>query len=124
VAGRTVALNESASAVLNGAGGATIQMRPDGPHERWMPTGASAKVQTAGAVNPPEAVCRVYVGAAPTDDNFVDSTASGSFGDSTDRVTGHVIARTAEPYIWGVWTGGEPGATATLTVTGTKVVYS
>lgn len=119
---RKVALNESASSVLDGTGAATVQMRPEGTNEYWYPETAHAKVLTAGAVNPPEATCRIYVGPSATDPYFVDSTGSGSFGDSTDRVSGHVVGRHQEPYVWGVWTGGEPGATATLNVVGSKVM--
>jgi len=39
--------------------------------------------------------------------------------DSTD-LTGYIIGRTQNPYIWAVLSGGEAGAQATMTVSGTK----
>lgn len=115
-------LSQSESATLDGSGNATIRQRPDGSHERWTLATVHNKVTGSGSPTAPEAVCRTYVGPSATDPYFVDATGSGSFGDSTDRVAGRIIGRTADPWVWSVWTGGEPGATATMIVTGTKTV--
>lgn len=114
-----MSLNEQLSVTLDGSGNGTVQLAPDGPREHWLPTLASVSVATP-ITN--EAQCKIYVGSKPTSDNFVDGTLSGSTGDSTDRVTGYDIARTAQPYIFAVWTGGDPGARATLVVNGTKEI--
>jgi hypothetical protein len=109
-------LNETSSVTLDGSGNGTVRLGPASPNERWMPTLASVKVATAAA----EATCRIYIGPKASDDSFVDGTFSGSSGDATDRVTGYVIARTRDPYIWAVWAGGDPAAEATLVISGTK----
>jgi hypothetical protein len=111
-------LNETGQVILDGAGNGTLRMYPDGSHEHWQPALASVKVATAIA----EAQCRIYAGPTPTDDNFIDGTLSGSTGDSTDRVSSYDIARTRTPYLWAVWTGGDPGAQATMVVNGTKTI--
>ncbi len=111
-------LNETGQVILDGSGNGTVRMRPDGPHEQWLPTLASVKCSTAAA----EASCKIYIGPKASDDNFVDGTLSGSTGDATDRVAGYVIARTRDPYIFAVWAGGDPGAQATIVVNGTKTI--
>ena len=114
----TFPLNESASVKLDGSGNGTLKMRPDSASIHWFPTVASVKVST----NVAEAQCRIYVGATATDPNFVDGTLNGSTGDSTDRVTGYEISATRDPYIWAVWTGGDPGAQGTMNLSGTKTI--
>ncbi len=31
-------LNETGQVILDGSGNGTVRMRPDGPHEQWLPT--------------------------------------------------------------------------------------
>lgn len=109
-------LNETAPVVLDGSGNGTVRLGPDGPHEHWYPTLVSVKCSTSAA----EAGCKIYAGPAATDANFVAGTLSGSTGDASDQVAGQEIAKTRTPYLWAVWEGGDPGATATLNVQGTK----
>jgi hypothetical protein len=61
----------------------------------------------------------LYAGSSATDDNFVDSTYDVS-NDSTDRVSGQQLV--LGQYVWAVWSGGTPGATAVLSVNGTQEV--
>jgi len=118
-----VPLNQAESTVLDGSGNGTIKMRPDGSHEYWSPTTASVIAPNpAGGVPASEAQCTIYVGPKAADQYFVDGTYSGSSGNVTDAVAGYVIGRHADPYIIAVWTGGDPGATATLRVQGTKQI--
>lgn len=110
-------LDVIAPVTLDGSGNGTARLTPDGPNEHWHPTIVSVKVST----NTLEAQCRIYSGPAPTDSWIVEGTLSGSTGDSTDHITGHEISRTrGDPAIWAVWTGGDPGGTATVRVIGTK----
>ena len=113
---RSVPLNVTVSVRLDGAGGGTAQAGPISAREVWHP--ASVHVQASSAVA--EAVCNIYIGDSPVQPNFMDGTFSGSSGDSSDRVSS--VPVTCSWYVWAVWTGGDPGATATLTVTGTKDV--
>lgn len=110
-------LNENADTALDGAGNGTLRMRPFGGGETWLPAAVSVKCST----NATEAQCKVYVGPTATDPYFLDSTLSGSTGDSTDRVKGLQVD-THGSYLWAVWTGGDPGAIATMTVTGHREV--
>lgn len=101
--------------VLDVSGNGTAQVGPIGAREVWHPENAHVSVQTP--VNN-EAQCKIYVGDRPIDSTFRDGTFSGSSGDSTDRVSSDVVK--VGQYIFAVWTGGDPGQTATLIVTGRK----
>jgi hypothetical protein len=114
----TVPLNESGFVTLDGSGNGTVRIGPDEPAARWSPTVASVSVTT----NVLEASAQIYAGPAPTQQYFVDATFTASSGDSTDRITGKVIARTQLPYLFAVFSGGDPGSQATLSVTGTKAI--
>lgn len=109
-------LNESGNVTLDQDGNGTVRMRPDEPATRWMPAVASVSCSSKTS----EAECKIYIGPNPSERYFVDGTVNGSSGDSSDRVSGSVISRTQMPYIWAVWAGGDPGAEATLVLTGTK----
>ena len=61
-----------------------------------------------------------FVGAEASSAYFAGGTTWGSTGDSGTAATGSVIAVGAQ--VFAQWTGGDPGATAFLTVTGTKTV--
>ena len=111
-------LNESASVKLDGSGNGTVKISPSSAKLHWFPTVASVKVST----NVAEAQCRIYVGPSATDPNFVDGTLNGSTGDSTDRVSGYEVNATRDPAIWAVWTGGDPGAQATMNLSGTATI--
>lgn len=111
-------LRESDYVTLDGSGNGTVRMAPDGSHEYWMPESVAVKVSTAVA----EAQCSVYIGPKIADEYFVDGTFSGSSGAGSDLVAGHEIGQLADPYIWAVWTGGDPGAQATLRVIGKKEI--
>lgn len=111
-------LNESASVTLDGSGNGTVRMRPLSAAEHWLPTLASVSVST----NSSEAQCRIYAGRAAIQACFVDGTLSGSTGDSTDRISGYDINASQQPYVFAVWTGGDPGAQGTLVLSGTKEI--
>ncbi len=111
---RQIRLSTKAYATLDGSGNGTASIGPLSPGEQWSDLTVSVSVAT----NAKEATCRIYGGAAATPGYFADGTTWGSTGDSTTnlgtvQVGGNVFA---------VWTGGDPGAKATMTVTGTKAV--
>lgn len=107
-------LYESATVTLVGGNG-TARVGPLTYRETWHPENAHVSANQ----NPTnQARCNVYVGDAATANNFRDATISGSSGDSTDRINADIVEK--GQYIWAVWTGGDNGAVATLTVTGTK----
>lgn len=113
---RTVPLNESIPVTLDINGNGTAQLGPDEPAAIWRPTTVHVTVNT----NVNEASANIYAGPSTSQQYFVDSTQTASSGDSSDRITGKVISRTQLRYVWAVFTGGDPGSTAVLNVTGTK----
>jgi hypothetical protein len=77
-------------------------------------------VSVSATSNTKEAACSIYVGASATAPYFIDATYAGSSGDSTDRGAAKTVR--VGQYVWAVWTGGDAGATATVTVNGTKEI--
>jgi hypothetical protein len=108
-------LNENGSVTLDGAGNGTLRMIPAGGSQTWLP----ATVSVSASSNTAEAQCKIYIGPSATDAYFVDGTLSGSTGDSTDAVAGYQ-ADTHGNSLWAVWSGGDAGAQATMTVHGTQ----
>jgi hypothetical protein len=111
---RTLPLTAKAYVTLDANGNGTASTGPLSSGEQW--SGLTAAVRVATNTN--EAIGSIYAGAAATPGYFAGATTWGSTGDSTTnlpvvKVGGNVFA---------VWTGGDPGQVATLTVTGTKQV--
>ncbi len=111
---RQFPLSVSATVTLNGAGAGTASTGPQFPREVWDVSVASVSVAT----NTAEAVCKVSQGAV-AGQTFVDGTTWGSTGDSTSNFSAPVYLGSR---VFAVWTGGDAGAVATLTVTGTRRV--
>jgi hypothetical protein len=109
-----VILNQDAQVKLDGSGDGTAKLTP-GMFEEWHPTVTSVKVATQVK----EAQCRIFYGTDTSDPNYVDGTLSGSTGDSTDRIPGIVRLPNS---ILARWTGGDAGATATISVLGDKKI--
>jgi hypothetical protein len=107
-------LNASASVVLNASGNGTASAGPGLPGVSWQPTSIAVSVSTSNS----EAQCNVYLGLSASAGSLLGATATGSTGDSAD----------CEQTVWpgqsliAVWTGGDPGATATMSVFGAKTV--
>lgn len=111
-------LNESDNVTLDANGNGTVRLKPDSASMRWYPSVASVKCSTANS----EAQCSIYAGWKVSDQYFVDGTLLGSSGNSSTNIAGYEISAAQSPAIWAVWTGGDPGAIATLTVEGTKEI--
>ena len=109
---RQFPLTVTATVTLNGSGAGTASTGPQFPRESWDVAVASV----GAATNAAEATCKIYAGppAAPL---FIDGTTWGSTGDSTSNFSAPVYLGSA---VIATWTGGDPGAIATLTVTGTR----
>jgi hypothetical protein len=112
---RTVSLNQRASVVLDSSGNGTAELGPSSPGEVWAPGNASVSVTTSVS----EATARIYAGNGLSPGSFVDGTTWGSTGDST---TNFATSLYPGQQIFAQWTGGDPGATATVVVTGTRSV--
>jgi hypothetical protein len=112
---RTVTLRVKASTTLDGSGNGTAEAGPAVPGEIWYPSAVAVKCSS----NTNEAIAKTYVGNQVSDATFADGTTWGSTGDSTSNVTGPLYPG---QQVFAVWTGGDPGATATVTITGTRSV--
>ncbi len=109
----TVPLSEFATVTLDGSGNGTAKIGPKAHGVVWHPTVASVKTSTK--VKSP--ICNIYAGSLVNDQSFIDGTYTGE-ADSTDSIAGQELH--LGQYVWAVWTGGDVGATGTVTVTGTK----
>lgn len=111
---RQLALNTFASVKLDGSGNGFAQTGPGLPGVSWQPQTIAVSVSTNNA----EAQCNVFLGISPTAGALLAATSTGSTGDSTD------CSATVWPgqELIAVWTGGDPGATATISIFGTKEV--
>lgn len=112
---RALPLSAFAQVTLDGSGNGTAAVGPTAQGETWA-AGFTAAVHAS--TNAAEATCRVYCGAGSSPQYFIDGTTWGSTGDSTSNTpqmhTGQVVTA--------VWTGGDPGATAYLSCTGSRTV--
>lgn len=106
---RTVTLPpKRASVVLDASGNGTVQLQPN-RLETWHVSSTAVRVTS----NTLEPVATTYV-TSVDDGHILSSTFSGS-NDSSPEVQD---LQPGQP-IFCRWTGGDPGATATLTVLGT-----
>jgi hypothetical protein len=109
---------QSNSVTLNASGNGTAKIGPISSRETWYPANAHVSANIGQVTN--EAQCIVYVGDGVGPNNFRDGTLSGSSGDTTDAIGNDVIKQ--GQYVFAVWSGGDAGALATLTVTGEREV--
>jgi hypothetical protein len=109
-----LSLNTSAYDTLDVNGNGQAQCGPGLPGVSWQPSSIAVSVST----NVSEAQCSVYLGIGPYPGSLVGATQTGSTGDSTD------CSATVWPgqELIAVWTGGDPGSIATMSVFGTKTV--
>lgn len=106
-----LALNTAGNTTLDANGNGIVQLGPI-VGQRWTVSVASVFIPNAVLIP----TCAVYIGGAPIQANFIDGTYTGNF-DSTDRTAG--LPFTNGQSIWGVWSGGDVGAVATLSLIGT-----
>lgn len=111
----SVPLSEFASVILNASGNGTASIGPNAHGVTWKLTAVSVRVSTATKTP----TCLVYCGRDTTDANFVDGTYTGN-QNSTANVNGQALALGDK--VFAVWSGGDVGAQATVTVTGTKEI--
>lgn len=109
-----LSLDTSASVVLDVNGNGQASCGPGLPGVSWQPASIAVSVST----NASEAQCSVYLGIGPQAGSLVGATQTGSTGDSTD------CSATVWPgqELIAVWTGGDPGSVATMSVFGSKQV--
>lgn len=111
----TLPLSDAAFVTLDGSGNGTAKLGPNAHGVVWKPSRVAVKT-TSTILSP---TCQLFIGNTATSENFIDGTYSGS-QNATDSAVGQELR--LGQYIWAVWTGGDVGAQATLTVTGSKDV--
>jgi len=117
-----VTLNESAVIRLDGSGGGTAKVGPLTARETWYPSNVTVKTTFPGTQTSPtkQSQCDIFVGTAATAQYFRDHSVQASTGDASGACSADQL-RTGQ-YVWAVWSGGDAGVQATLTVTGLKDV--
>lgn len=112
---RTLPLNTFKQVVLDGSGNGGTSIGPTSQGEIWE-AGFTAAVKCTSNIK--EAACLIYCGDQAADTMFNDGTTWGSTGDSSTNTAQLVTGQ----QVFAVWTGGDPGATATLSVSGSRIV--
>lgn len=108
-------LNASAQTVLDASGNGQCSVGPTAQGETWQAGFVTAVHCSSNAA---EAQCKVYAGGGPSPAYFVGGTTWGSTGDSSDTNPQLQVGQ----QVFAVWTGGDPGATAYLSINGTRAV--
>lgn len=106
-------LQDSRSVVLDGSGQGVVIFGPSRPNTRWVVSRLS--VQVSSNVNEPTA--NVYRGTV-NPGTFITGTFSGS-NDTDSQVTDSPLY--PGEYYTCQWTGGDAGASATISFGGTEI---
>lgn len=112
--GQELRLDTYGTVTLDASGNGTVKL---GPVQGVMWKPENAAVSTTTSVKFPK--CDIYVGGSSTPGQLVDSTYTGN-SDASGKVGGTVVY--PGQYIWAVWSGGDVGATATLSISGTATI--
>lgn len=112
---RTLPIDTFAMVQLDGNGNGTANIGPTSQGEVWE---AGYTVSVHASTNVSEATCRIYCGADNSARYFADGTTWGSTGDSSTNTA----QLSTGQQVFAVWSGGDPGATAYLTVKGIRTV--
>lgn len=104
----TGGLNESFQTTLNGSGNGTLTIGPQYTYQTWVPTLISVSLSS----NVKEPVLKYYRGRS------IGSILGGTYTPSNDQsdVSGQIL-NPGETFFF-VWTGGDAGATAFVTLNG------
>lgn len=110
---RTVALLASGQVTLNGSGNGQVTLGPSIPGDSWNPSGGACLVSSDNAT--PQFQCYLNVVGPGT---FIGGSQTGN---NDTCAVGGLTLYTGMAII-GVWTGGDPGATATFNLSGTRTI--
>lgn len=105
-------LDEFGSVTLDANGNGTVRLAPRSTRETWVVDGAAVSAVSSVA-QPAEPQCNVY-------NSTLASKLGGTFTGSQDQIGLNVTVRGG--FIMAVWTGGQPGALATLNLTGERIM--
>lgn len=105
-----ISMNESAQVVLNGSGNGSVGIGPLYAAQTWYPNMISIRVSS----NANEPTFNYYWGKTAGQANQLGGTFVGS--NNQDSLSGRVL-HPGDSWLC-VWTGGDAGATASVTLTG------
>ena len=118
---KTVPLNASARVTLDASGNGQVSIGPANLRERWIAKNvAVATAQAVGSVVN-DAACQIFYGSTSNLGDLIDSTLTGSSGDSTDAAASVGDIHNGQ-VITAVWAAGDAGAVAVISVFGTKTI--
>lgn len=109
--------NGVGTAIVNGSGAATVTVGPTGLGTRWYPK--KGDINTTSGAND-ASTCQVFIGPATVATDTLGAGQSYAGGGDTFGLAGEMLQ--PGEFVTAVWTGGNPGDTATLRVTGNQVV--
>lgn len=110
----SIPLSVSARVTLNGSGNGSVSLGPLVPGVSWQPVSVAVRVNPTS--NTVVSEFFLYNGIA-VDSNFLGGSYTGD-----NNSAGLAITLWPGQILTGVWTGGNPGATATMTLYGTQTV--
>lgn len=111
-----VPLQVSAWVVLDGQGDGVVTLGPELPGTSWNPASCGVKVTPTSTTTVSEFF--LYLGGV-SDENFIGGTYTGDINSSAVTLPAPL---TPGQILTGRWTGGNPGATATLTLSGQQTI--
>lgn len=117
-----VTLRESVVIRLNGSGAGIAKVGPLTAREVWYPSNVSVKTTFPGSQTAPtlESKCDIFMGPSNSPEFFRDNSIQASTGDASGACSADTVR--SGQYVWAVWSAGDAGVQATLTVTGLKDV--
>jgi hypothetical protein len=107
-------LDTYGTVTLDSSGNGTVRIGPPSG-VMWKPEVVSIFTSTATLFP----VCNIYVGGSSSPGQRIDGTYTGN-QNSTTNIAGSLVYH--GQYVWAVWTGGDVGAVATLSIVGKSVV--
>lgn len=110
----TLPLDESKQITLDGSGNGAVTIGPSYSYQTWIPTQINVLVTS----NNKEPQFKYYRGSTVGLTNFLGGTYTGS-NDQSD-ISGQIL-QPGEVFLC-VWTGGDPGAIASVGLNGTKEI--
>ena len=110
-----------AQVTLDGSGNGIASLGPVKVREHWQLISASVKTTQLPSAIVNDATCQLYIGSNINQGTFVSKTITGSSGDTCP-----LASQDIQPgmQVWAQWIGGDAGATAVLTLTGTYTTGS
>lgn len=111
---QTLPLDESTQIVLDASGNGAVTIGPSYSYQIWKPTQINVLVSS----NQKEPVFKYYRGSSIGLTNYLGGTYTGS-NDQSD-ISGQIL-QPGEVFLC-VWTGGDPGALASVGLNGTKEI--